>query len=884
MKKISTLFLVLILSTDLFAQHNHLQSLPLMGSSDWAAQNHYQNPSLQNGNDTLNNVYSFTACGLDYTQTTVRLGQRNTVGGMTQPAPIVVSAITPCTTILKAFLYTEVLGVVPSINATLTDPNNISSTFPMINIGNSIDVCWGMNGTHVWRSDVTALITGSGTYQINGLPVSPTVQNPDAEGATLIIIYQDPTANWEGTIRIDDGCHTVASGPLLLIMTGLSPCSNSISARSFCIVGDIQMTGFTASLNGNASFPVTWNWWNYIEDAGVNISSSQSNSQYNFFSTGDCYTLAVAGIYYRTACMNCVPVVSGIILSTSVTAASCTSNGTANVSVTGNSGPPQYLWLPGGQTNATATGLSAGTYTVNVYDGNSCSSSAVIIVYTGPVLSLSSQPSTCTSTGSASVVVTGGVSPYSYLWTPSGGTNAMEINLISGQYTVTVTDNAGCSVTDSVIVTNNNNLTAVANSTPYFCPSQQGTSVVTVSGGTQPYSYSWLPGGQTTDSIGGLSPGIYTVIVTDAAGCSIGTIDTIVSQQITLSLYATPNTIYCSGFSLLIASTNANPASFLWQPGNSVSNPSIAMPYATPLSTTTYTLTLTTGCGTFSDTVIIFVDSLNYYAQNICFVTVDTALNKNMVIWERYNSPLNGSYRIYKETSPNVYTPIATQPIQQYSTYIDMASNPSFAADRYKLSTIDTCGVESVLSPNHRTIFLSVTGTGNIMNLSWNAYEGLNVTTYDIYRGPAMNQLSFLDTSIVMSYVDSNAPSGPLFYMIEARNPYGSCSPSFRDYDSTFSNLAAPNVNGVFPDGYQTGFHLFPNPSTGDFYILPANQNGPISVIIMDLYGRVIRNEEQLRPKNGLVEVMNGTIQNGTYLVHIKQNGEETVRKVIISK
>jgi hypothetical protein len=215
---------------------------PDVGTQAWAAQHfqqHRNGPgfSHQDGDDSLSTTYSNSACGLNYTLGSVRLGQRFVPVGLPQLAPV--NLVFPsCATILNAYLYTEVLGVDSSINATLVNPASQSATYNMSLIGSSQDVCWGMNGTHIWRSDVTASISGPGLYTISGLPLS--TQNPaiDVEGATLVVIYQDPHAAYTGTIMLDDGCYIVAGGALHHAIDGFSACTSSTYASNFMFIGE----------------------------------------------------------------------------------------------------------------------------------------------------------------------------------------------------------------------------------------------------------------------------------------------------------------------------------------------------------------------------------------------------------------------------------------------------------------------------------------------------------------------------------------------------------------------------------------------------------------------------------------------------------------------
>lgn len=141
-----------------------------------------------------------------------------------------------------------------------------------------------------------------------------------------------------------------------------------------------------------------------------------------------------------------------LILSASHTDASCNgaNNGTATAQITQNGVAPfTYSWSPSGGTNATATGLIAGTYTVTVTDNNGLQGTASTTV---------GQPETLSGTqsqinpvggnnGSATVVATGGTPGYAYSWTPSGGAAATATGLAPGQYSVTITDSKACQTT-----------------------------------------------------------------------------------------------------------------------------------------------------------------------------------------------------------------------------------------------------------------------------------------------------------------------------------------------------------------------------------------------------------------------------------------------------
>ncbi|SFS46515.1 T9SS type B sorting domain-containing protein [Sphingobacterium wenxiniae] len=235
---------------------------------------------------------------------------------------------------------------------------------------------------------------------------------------------------------------------------------------------------------------------------------------------------------------------SALTASTTQTNVSCFngSNGTATVSVSGGTGPYTYSWLPSGGTSQTATGLSAGTYTVTVTDANSCQITRSFTITHPPALMASDGGKTnvsCNggSNGTATVNVVGGTGAYTYTysWAPFGGTSQTATGLSAGLYTVTVTDANGCQTTQNFEISEPTSAVVITTSDIMHVSTvggSDGSATVDVMGGTAPYTYSWSPTGGTGATATGLSAGVYTVTVTDANTCTYSHNVTIEQQAV----------------------------------------------------------------------------------------------------------------------------------------------------------------------------------------------------------------------------------------------------------------------------------------------------------------------------------------------------------------
>lgn len=225
-------------------------------------------------------------------------------------------------------------------------------------------------------------------------------------------------------------------------------------------------------------------------------------------------------------------------------------NGSIAVSVANGTVPYQFIWS-NGQTSATGSNLSAGTYTVTVADANGCKASATATItqpaspLTGSVVNTST---TCSGSpgGALSATVSGGAVPYTYLWS-NNATSSTISGLTAGTYTVTVTDSRGCTL--SMVRTVNQPptpLQATPATTAISCFGlANGTVSLNVSGGSAPYTYSWS-NGASTPALNGVAAGNYTATVTDANGCTTTTNAT-VTQPAVLSVQPTPTAVSCRG-------------------------------------------------------------------------------------------------------------------------------------------------------------------------------------------------------------------------------------------------------------------------------------------------------------------------------------------------
>ena len=214
--------------------------------------------------------------------------------------------------------------------------------------------------------------------------------------------------------------------------------------------------------------------------------------------------------------------------------------GAVNITATGGTGSYTYSWSGPNGFTSTQRNLSdlatQGEYCVTVTDGEDCSATACITVTLRLKISNAQIVRACSgdANGGVSIDVTGGMPDYTYNWS-NGSTSRNLSNVVPGNYSVTVTDNQGSTVSNSYEVTAFAAIVVNQTLTDATTGVSNGAISLNVSGGQPSYTYAWN-NGATTANISNLAPGEYCVTVTDSRGCRAERCFTIAELAIPLSI------------------------------------------------------------------------------------------------------------------------------------------------------------------------------------------------------------------------------------------------------------------------------------------------------------------------------------------------------------
>jgi hypothetical protein len=356
------------------------------------------------------------------------------------------------------------------------------------------------------------------------------------------------------------------------------------------------------------------------------------------------------------------------------TAAPCFGAGTGTASVTpgGGVGAYSYLWN-NSATTASITGLSAGVYSVTVSDGENCTATASAEVTQPNLLSVSvsttPQSALGVNDGTATAQAGGGTPGYNYLWN-TGATSSSIAGLAPGAYSVTLTDQNGCTAiqTGTVAAFNCTSSATISGSDVSCFGAANGSAAVMPNGSGAPYQFNWS-NGATTNNISGLNPGLFSVTMTDAGACQ-----TFLSVQINQP-------------TLLLANATATPVSGVGlQDGTASAAPSGGVaPYSFAWSNGATTSTIT-GLASGSYTVTVYDSRQCSQIQSVQVNNINCTLSLNLL---SSNPPCYGALQ---GTAGVVVSGATGQVTYLWSNGATISSLSGLAAGEYAVIVQDAVG------------------------------------------------------------------------------------------------------------------------------------------------------------------------------------------------
>lgn len=404
-------------------------------------------------------------------------------------------AVTEDLTALSAGTYsceiTDAFGCIVTTNASITNiVGTMSTSFTTVN-----ENCNNNNGsinltvtggtppyTYLWSNGAT-------TEDLNGLSM----------GTYSCSIHDATNCGYNTTsISIND-----LAGTLAIASSSVTneSCGNGVGAINITVSGGVT--------------PYTYSWSNGATTEDVSGLSAGA------------YTVTVLGANgCSTVRTFTVQNLSGTFVyggQTTTQEVCGNGQGAINISYTGGTGAITYLWS-NGATTEDITGLSAGTYSVEITDASGCSiaSSNIVISNASGTLSVSSpatQNEECgNSQGIININVSGGTGAYSYAWS-NGATTEDLTGLSAGTYSCIISDAANCTYIVNTTILNGTGTLAITNSVINNANCGSLGSINLTTTGAAPIVYSWS-NGATTEDISALGAGTYSCSITDGAGCA----------------------------------------------------------------------------------------------------------------------------------------------------------------------------------------------------------------------------------------------------------------------------------------------------------------------------------------------------------------------------
>lgn len=573
----------------------------------------------------------------------------------------------------------------------------------------------------------------------------------------------------------------------------------------------------------------------------------------------------------------------------------CSQNtGDATVSITAGDNPNYNFYWSTGETTTDISDLPPGAYYAHVLDENGCKATALASVEASDITITSNvtHPSCFgAEDGTIDLSVTTSASAHQIIWSTGNVSEDMS-NRGAGSYEYTYYDNNGCEIHSTVDLIDPSPLTNNLLINRPDCAASNGGIATNASGGAGGFTYLWN-NLEVTPNITGLQQGFYLVTITDQSGCSIkdsvmlnDNFATIISDSIIPAGCSSNN----GGINVTLTDHPNGGAvnSIIWSTGETTED-------IFNLSSGTYMITVNSGPGCVSQK-IYNLGVRPPLRNDICVVTVDLNTTTNLIVWEKVETEGISHYNIYREnTDAGTYMLIDTVQYNNLSVFNDVVASPLQRSWRYRISAVNTCGVEGPFSDNHKTLHLNTINQviPGMVDIYWDSYEGISTGQYIVYRFTDQNGWTALSPPVPFGGTTMFTDAPPIgetgldYYVdLELQTP---CTATFKaqDFNRSRSNkergLFVPGEgdeqfsnNEVYEiKGAKASIAVYPNPFENQLtFVLEGMEKTWVE--LLDVNGRILYS---FNCTKGLSTLDTQALNSGIYFLSTSLNGErKTIR------
>lgn len=388
--------------------------------------------------------------------------------------------------------------------------------------------------------------------------------------------------------------------------------------------------------------------------------------------------------------------------------------------------------------------------------------------------------------------------------------------------------------------------------------------------------------------------GVYTVTASAPSNTCVVTQTLSVYQttgNVNFNVNTTGVTCLSNGSASITVTSGSSPYTFTWSSGGNSSTTG-------GLAVGIYTATVTDAilCSA-SKTFAVNNIAQPFASVPICFVSVDSLSQNNVITWDKTQFPNADSFYVYREIASNTYSVIQRQKYSSLSRFVDTVKtmyypntgNPNVGTYRYKLKTVDSCGNFSTFSPYHNTLFI-VNNNGTFSWPQLYAVEGSAspVVAYVLERdnnstgnwqavGSVAATQQFIIDPAYGTYQNTARwrvrTQWNIFSVPTLRSAFNSSS-----FSNQISNLAI----GIKENVLNTRFTIYPQPASHHVSITTEEEADQLQLKVIDVNGKLVMSEN-IKLNNHKAELNVTALARGVYILELTCNNKTAYKKLTIT-